>query len=294
MLGKLLKYELKASARTLLPLYAGTLLVALVCGITMAIRITAQNKRVQAMVNGTGITQSAFVGDNGGIDTLIHISMLLVFAFCVAVTVLTVMNVVQRFNHGIAGREGYLMFTLPVKHELLLSSKLLSALLWTLASMFVIFLVGAIIGGFSIFAEREYFDWAYLWHRMWELIRNWNPIPSMLLTGLNGLVSLVNAILAIYLSIMVGQMEQFNKYRVAVAVVVFFAVNWAFGLIENIFYGLFGIHMMSGMMPEPAQHVYDIYNNYNFIVGCDTILTIVFSVLCFMGTVWMMKKKLNL
>lgn len=34
MLGKLLKYEMKASARTLLPLYIGTLAVALICGIS--------------------------------------------------------------------------------------------------------------------------------------------------------------------------------------------------------------------------------------------------------------------
>ena len=32
MLGKLLKYELKASARTLLPLYAGILILSLICG----------------------------------------------------------------------------------------------------------------------------------------------------------------------------------------------------------------------------------------------------------------------
>ena len=154
--------------------------------------------------------------------------------------------------------------------------------------------VGAIIGGLTIFAEREYFDWAYLWYRIWELIRSWNPIPSLLLTGLNGLCSLVCTILTIYLAIMVGQMEQFNKYRVAVAVVVFFAVNWAFGLVEGAFYSLFGIHMMAGMTPEPVQYVNDVYNNYNFILGTDTIMSIIFCVLCFLGTAWMMKKKLNL
>ncbi|MBP3625452.1 MAG: hypothetical protein J6J05_06460 [Peptococcaceae bacterium] len=295
MLGKLLKYELKASARTLLPLYAGTLLIALVCGVSMAIRVDNMNEFHQYMANGTAVTYSSFADPiDGGIDTLIGFTMILVFAFCVAVTVLTVMSVVQRFNHGIAGNEGYLMFTLPVKHEVLLGSKLLGALLWSLASILVIFLVGAIIGGLTIFAEREYFDWAYLWYRIWELIRSWNPIPSLLLTGLNGLCSLVCTILSIYLAIMVGQMEQFNKYRVAVAVVVFFAVNWAFGLVEGAFYSLFGIHMMAGMTPEPVQYVNDVYNNYNFILGTDTIMSIIFCVLCFLGTAWIMKKKLNL
>ena len=118
MLGKLLKYELKASARTLLPLYAGTLLIALVCGVSMAIRVDNMNEFHQYMANGTAVTYGSFADPiDGGIDTLIGFTMILVFAFCVAVTVLTVMSVVQRFNHGIAGNEGYLMFTLPVKHS---------------------------------------------------------------------------------------------------------------------------------------------------------------------------------
>lgn len=41
MLGKLLKYELKASARTLLPLYAGILILSLVCGLFLATQADA-------------------------------------------------------------------------------------------------------------------------------------------------------------------------------------------------------------------------------------------------------------
>ncbi len=291
MLGKLLKYELKASARTLLPLYAGTLLIALVCGISMAIQVNNMRQYKQSMVYGTAVTYSSF-GDpiDGGINTFIGFSMILVFAFCVAVTVLTVMSVVQRFNHGIAGNEGYLMFTLPVKHETLLASKLLGALIWSMASILVIFLVGAIIGGLTIFAEREYFDWAYLWYRIWALIRNGNFISSVLLTALDAVVSLVSVILTIYLAIMIGQMEQFNKYRIAVAVAAFFVINWASELIETILFTLFGLRMT----PENVSHVYDVFNGYNSLVGYDSLFSAAICVICFVATVWMMKKKLNL
>ena len=37
---------------------------------------------------------------------------------------------------------------------------------------------------------------------------------------------------------MVGQMEQFNKYRIAVAVAAFFVIHWIFGLVESLLFGL--------------------------------------------------------
>ena len=291
MLGKLLKYELKASARTLLPLYAGTLLIALICGVSMAVQTSNMNKFHQSMADGVAVTFSSFSNPvDGDLYTFIGFGMLLVFAFCVAVTVLTIMSVVQRFNHGIAGNEGYLMFTLPVKHETLLASKLLGALLWSLASLLVFFLVGVLIGGPSLFVEREFFDWAFFWERVQELFRYYNPLPSMLLTAVNAVLSLVSVILTIYLSIMIGQMEQFNKYRVAVAVAAFFVIHWIFGLVESLLFGLLGINMM----PEGAARVSDLYNGYYFIVGSDCLFTAALCVLCFFGTAWMMKKKLNL
>lgn len=288
MLGKLLKFEMKASARTLLPLYIGTLLAALVCGIFTATQIRQTNEIQQAVIDGTSITLTGSTVSN--LDTALGFTMILVFAFCVAVTVLTIMSVVQRFNNGIAGNEGYLMFTLPVKHETLLASKLLGALLWTLASIVVIFLVGVIIGGAAVLAESELVNWTYFWGEVWDYFHYYNPIPSVLLTIVNGALSIVSAILTIYLAIMIGQMEQFNKYRVAVAVVAFFVLNWLFGLVENVVFGLFGLNLMA----EPVSRVMDVYSHYNLLVGCDLLLTVLQCVAVFFATVWMMKKKLNL
>jgi hypothetical protein len=200
---------------------------------------------------------------------------------------MTVMCVIGRFNDGIAGKEGYLMFTLPVKQETLLASKLLGALVWTLASMLVIFLVGVIIGGAAVWVEREFFDWPYLWERIWTWIQEYSLGFPLLLTAMNGLLSIISVILTIYLAIMVGQMEQFNKYRVAVAVVALFVITWAFCLAETILMGLPGINMR-------PEHVADVYGNYNMIAGMDSLCTAIFCIVCFCCTVWMMKKKLNL
>ena len=88
MLGKLLKYELKATARTFLPLYGAILVVSVV------VRL-AFSKFEHA-------------------DLFMGISALTLFGLFVALAVLTLLVIVQRFNNNLLSDEGYLMFTLPV------------------------------------------------------------------------------------------------------------------------------------------------------------------------------------
>ena len=93
MLGKLLKYEMKASARTLLPLYIGTLAVALICGIQIVMLISSEV--------GT-VVDSLFAGNS----IILAFTFLLFFALCVAIVVLTAMIIIQRFNKNLIGDEG--------------------------------------------------------------------------------------------------------------------------------------------------------------------------------------------
>ena len=178
------------------------------------------------------------------------------------------------------------MFTLPVQHDILLASKLLGALVWSLASMLVIFLVGVVIGGCALFAERAFFAWPFVWERIVDLLAQGDWIIPALLTLLNIELSIELTILTIYLAIMIGQMEQFHKYRVAVAVVAFFVINWAMGLLDNVLFGVQGLRML----PESAAYA----PSLNVIIGCDCLLNAVLCIVCFLATVWMMKKKLNL
>ncbi len=62
---------------------------------------------------------------------------LLLFALWVAMGVLTVVSIIQRFYKNLLGDEGFLMFTLPVSSTTLLGSKMLAAMLWTIASSMV-------------------------------------------------------------------------------------------------------------------------------------------------------------
>ncbi|MEG2407137.1 MAG: ABC-2 transporter permease, partial [Clostridiales bacterium] len=106
MLGKLLKYELKSTARTFIPLYAAILVVAIVNGFTV----------------GTEMFEIQ------GIATLILGGLM------VALFVITIVVIIQRFKKNLLEDEGYLMFTLPVSPKMLVLSKYIVSLIWAILS----------------------------------------------------------------------------------------------------------------------------------------------------------------
>jgi hypothetical protein len=108
MLSKLIKYEMKAYSRVLLPLYAAILAVAAADGLAWR------------FADATGNTVLAVF--------LAAAYMILVFA----AAAVTAAAVILRFYRNLLGREGYLMFALPASVGEHIASKVLSAALWVI------------------------------------------------------------------------------------------------------------------------------------------------------------------
>ena len=122
MLNKLMKYEIKATARIFLPLY-GTLLV-----------FAALNKLF--LIVGPESTYMRIM------SAVIMVSYVLSI---VAVFAITFFIALQRFYKNLLGDEGYLMFTLPVKPWAHIVSKLLVTMMWVFCSVFCALLSVAVI-----------------------------------------------------------------------------------------------------------------------------------------------------
>ena len=99
MLGKLIKYDLKALAKILAPLWGVLLVMGLIFGIS-----------IRSNLDGIG-------------NTMIVFSLVVIVAVIVAIFVMNVIIVIQRFWNGLLQEEGYLMFTLPVTTRSLILSK---------------------------------------------------------------------------------------------------------------------------------------------------------------------------
>ncbi len=118
MLGKLIKYDLKALAKILAPLWGVLLVMGIIFGIS-----------IRSNLEGIG-------------NTMIVFSLVVIVAVIVAIFVVNVIIVIQRFWKGLLQEEGYLMFTLPVTTRSLILSKVISALIITWGTAFVISLLG--------------------------------------------------------------------------------------------------------------------------------------------------------
>lgn len=187
MLRKLLKYELRATARTFLPLYIALLFFSVF------------NKFFTTFeVDGFGPKLPAVIG------IMVYSSIL------VAVGVMTVVVMIQRFQKNLLGDEGYLMFTLPVDTWKLIASKFLTTLIWLVASTLV---TGSTIFIMVINAETwgamvEFFSMLPIFLRQHF---GYGDDLFLFELFLSFFVSVMNAIMMVYASIALGHL--FNRYR---------------------------------------------------------------------------------
>ena len=114
MLKKLLKYEFKATGRVYGGLYLAILAVAVLMGVSF---------QIPALLVHTAP---------------IAVLMLVYLALGVAIAVMTVLSIIQRFTRNLLGREGYLMHTLPVSNAQLILAKLIPSIVWVLCSIVVV------------------------------------------------------------------------------------------------------------------------------------------------------------
>ena len=125
MLGKVLKYDLKSIGKSLFPLYAALLIMALV------------------------IRALGFLGESFTIFQIVGSFMMVLFVVLLIGTLFYTFFVSgKRYYKNLYSDEGYLTHTLPVKTGPLLSSKVISSLVYLIVSALAVVL--AIIIAFDI------------------------------------------------------------------------------------------------------------------------------------------------
>ena len=269
MLGKLLKYEFKSTARVFLPLYITILVVAII----NSFFINSELFQIQ------GLLMTVFV------------------ALMIAMFVITVIVIVQRFNKNLLGDEGYLMFTLPVNSTTILFSKYLIALLWTLLSAIVAVVAFFLITSVPIFSEMG-FDLNYWINTIQEyfyLIIGKDFIYYAISLTLLTFVSYSIFIFTVYLSLSMGQLPLFNKHRNLYSFISFIGINVLFSFIQNLFTSLYFSNNIDQTIISVQNNAIDGFNSFIqdglfAVLGFNLILLLVL----FLGTKFLLDNKLNL
>jgi len=250
MLTKLLKYEIKATARTFLPIYTAILLVSIV---NRLIRLTSS-------------------------ELIFNLTSIVLGGLFIALGVLTIIAIVQRFSKNLLSDEGYLMLTLPVTSSKLILSKLTTAVLWTVISGIIAILsfVILITDQSTILEFKEGIKELFLLlnHKLTaETITMIIQVPLLII------VAYIGFILTIYISLATAQLPVFNKYRGVMSFVAFFVITTVLQWMTMIIVQLF-----SPIFSDPGVIMFSV------ILVANTILD---SIL-FIGTDFILKKHLNL
>ena len=263
MFGKLLKYDFRSMWKQFAFIWPAALALALVNLFTIS-----------------SLEGSSTVGETtAGVAMLIYVSIL------IAMFIIAVIFVIQRFYKGLLGDEGYLMHTLPVRSWQLVGSKLLCAVITTA--------VNVVVAIFSIFLiiPWNHADFQEIIRAFQYLFSHWDINATYGVLGivesiLFMLVSFATGFLQLYLAMSVGHL--FNKNRVAMSVIAFIAVNTVVGILLNTASPAME-HVFSAITAGTAGLCLYLRSICIAIVG-----ELILSAIYFVGTEYILRNKLNL
>ena len=267
MLGKLMKYELRATSRTMLPLLLLTLLLSVFTRMTSAVVQSGHSKFITV------------------INTLLILAF---FLALIGTAVFSVVLMVVRFRNNLMTDEGYLMFTLPVSVHQLLWSKLLVSMLWFIA----VFCVDALALVLTVYEDGMFAGLPEFVRTLFDSVnREYMVNGALYMLELLGvlLVSMVTACLMFYAPIAIG--NSFATHKTLLSVVFYFVIQTVLQIVSVFGFAFSARTVNDVIMPSlassPTRAAHLLFLSvlgYSLIIG--TILYVL--------TWFMLRKRLNL
>ncbi|MGX8711374.1 hypothetical protein ACRQU7_11625 [Caproiciproducens sp. R1] len=265
MLRKLLKYEIQATAKIFMPMYALLIVFALLNKFFIA--VNADYLRVPQVISAT-------------------VFGVIIIGICVMTLVVTI----QRYNKNLLSDEGYLSFTLPVKIHSHIDCKMLVSLMWAVLSVLVslasVFVLA--VNDKTILSLQQFFA------ACMDILNKVGPGAYMIL--LESLLLVVAGVLCqvltIYASITVGNMS--SKHKILLSI----GAYLGFGVIEQIVTSIL-LTSFGGNFTRYFSWLNTAANSDQVLAAQYLLLVLlvymlVFGVAYYFLTNWMLKKKLNL
>ena len=286
---KLLKYEMRAMNRRLFPIYTGMLAIALLNGFFGMGAIVQDSSAIERMLDALPSPLSFLLG------MMQMVIVILFFGILMGMMVVWLLTTINRFNKGLLGEEGYLMFTLPVTTGRLIGAKLLASsihlVLATVVGMLsMCFMAGTtgISAFFRLMAEAD------LGAFFGELAR---ACPTWPLVGLEFLALCVlgvfGTVLHFYLSMALGHLS--NSHRTLMSVLAYIGISVAMSVLSSL--GLTGLMLLEnvGFVESIARFVFAHGELAGHLMMLALLaLSVIQCVIFWFGTRYILKRRLNL
>lgn len=264
MLGKLMKYEWKATWKLLVPI---NLFVALM-----------------SILSYIMVQLSFFDSDS---DLVIMTGTMIIVAYILSIAVVsiaTMIYLIYRFYTSVYGDEGYLLHTLPVDKHHIIIAKVLVSVSWVIINTVLIYV--SIIMLFS--TQRAFMDAMADSFEFYVEMANRNGIQvisgfEVLMTLVASLFALIARVLKITACVSLGQLAPNHKVLSA------FGFYCGIYFVQNIF-SVFYYIIVFGVMAKAGdiRLIFDTSWEFNLISS------LIYSVIFYILTWYVMEKKLNL
>ena len=275
MLGHLLKHEFRATGRTMLPVYAAVVVLAVLAN--FSIRVIDRSVHTLLTIF-CGLIIAAFV------------------VGIIAAGIMTVVMMIKRFYTNYLKDEGYLMHTLPVSVHELVWSKMIVSVVWFAATFLVICLVILLTAllqtGTSL---AQFFAGFPSWAEIREGLDQYGiRLGDLWVIGLEMLLAVVVAglytCLHFYAAMSLGHM--FAKDKILLSIVFFVGISFVLSLATT---GYGSARVISFESSEAAlETVQESFRFGKAIMGEMLAVELVQSAVLYVATVLGLKRGLNL
>lgn len=272
MLGKLLKYDFRSMGKQFAFIWPAALVLALVNRFTFG-----------------GALESGGVdlGLPGQLAT--GLTFLVYWAIILAMMVLTLVFIIQRFFMGLLGDEGYLTHTLPVKTWQLIVSKMICGI-----SAFIISILVALLS-ILIMIPASAADLLGFWPELFRALGSQGvngflaPLELLVLI----LLSLIQCCLHLYLAMAIGHL--FSKNRIVMSVIAFLAINFAVSILFSsaaLSFATFVGDQVTGLIQDRTEAT--VWGVWHSAVGLMILGSAAAAAVYFFFTERILRRRLNL
>ena len=269
MLWKLLKHEMSAMGRVMLPIWGALLILSVFVSLTDLLL-----GQIEGVIAGlaTGMLFALFVTG------------------CMAASVVAVIMMILRFQKSVLSREGYLTHTLPVNVHQLVWSRVLTASIYMAATMLVIggcFLIAIARTGMV----REMLD---VFVMMWQDIITNAPLHGVLYMVefiLMIVVAELASCLMFYAALSIG--HSFANHKILLSVVFYFVLYTGTQIVSMILM----IIIVAVNIPELVMHMDTAEQMFRYthtIMLSGGLLYLIYCTVYYLLTTGMLKRRLNL
>lgn len=263
MLGKLMKYEWKATWKLLIPLNLFIVVMSILAYITIQLEF--------------------FDSDN---EVVIMTGMLLLLAYILSmfvVSVVTVIYLIYRFYTSVYGDEGYLLHTLPVDKHHIIVAKAVVSVSWIILNIFLIYL--SIL--FLISTQEQFVETISDGFEFYiEAVNSYDKVGSfeVIMTLVASFFAMLARVLKVSACVSLGQLS--SNHKVLSSIGFYYAIY----IVQRIFTLLYFV--IQTLILKASNY------SYNSFLGSSwefTLLSsLIYSVIFYFLTWYMMDRKLNL